>query len=181
MTRLLKFFFPILLLCDSLLAAGPALYLNPNPTAINITSNPDGTAGSCTMTVNGQTINRGLSGPECLGPQVISTGDSLSYTVSVTSDSGWLQGGGFTANTPGGAGLLMLSVPNGGFAAGTYNGSTTITSAGASNSPITIPVTLTVIANTPFTVTPTSLNLTGVASETPPRRVKVFDDRLSRR
>ena len=52
--------------------------------------------------------------------------------------------------------------------AGSYNGTVTITSAGASGSPINIPVTLTVISPQTFTASPTSLSFSYIVGLTAP-------------
>ncbi len=70
---------------------------------------------------------------------------SASWTASVrlTSGSGWLSIRPSSGATPG---AVQVAVNSTALAAGTYTGSITITAPGATNSPQTVPVTLTVTA-----------------------------------
>ena len=88
---------------------------------------------------------------------VSSSGSALSYTVSTSAT--WLSATPASGTTPGN---VSVSVTPGTLSAGTYTGSVTITSSGASNSPKSVPVTLTVTsATTPtLTVSPLSLSFT---------------------
>ena len=88
---------------------------------------------------------------------VSSSGSALSYTVSTSAT--WLSATPASGTTPGN---VSVSVTPGSLSAGTYTGSVTITSSGASNSPKSVPVTLTVTsATTPtLTVSPLSLSFT---------------------
>jgi len=75
----------------------------------------------------------------------------MNYTVSATSSSGWLvvigtspnPDGSWTGSTPGTVGVFVNPSA---LQAGTYNGSVIIASNTASNSPLQVPVTLTVQA-----------------------------------
>ena len=71
-----------------------------------------------------------------------STSAALSFTAAASGGS-WLSLGSTSGNTPG---SLSVSVNPTSLAAGTYNGTVTITSSGAANSPQSVPVTLTVTA-----------------------------------
>jgi hypothetical protein len=73
-----------------------------------------------------------------------STGSALSYTA-VASGGSWLTLGTSSGSTPG---SLSVSVNPASMAAGTYNGTITVASSGASNSPQSVPVTLTVTSAT---------------------------------
>jgi Viral BACON domain len=73
-----------------------------------------------------------------------STGSALSYTA-VASGGSWLSIGSTSGNTPG---SISVSVNPASMAVGTYNGTITVTSSGASNSPQSVPVTLTVTSGT---------------------------------
>ena len=88
---------------------------------------------------------------------VSSSGSALSYTVSTSAT--WLSATPASGTTPGN---VSVSVTPGTLSAGTYTGSVTITSSGASNSPKSVPVTLTITsATTPtLTVSPLSLSFT---------------------
>ena len=84
-----------------------------------------------------------LSGTTAPGAQnlsVASSGTRLTFTASATGGS-WLTIGPATGSTPA---TVKVSASPTGLAAGTYNGTITITSDGASNSPQTVPVKLVV-------------------------------------
>jgi hypothetical protein len=85
----------------------------------------------------------------------ISSGSAVSYTTSKSTT--WLSVTPASGTTPGN---LSVSVNPSGLTAGTYTGNVTVTSAGASNSPKNVPVTLTVTAATSPTMTVSPLNLT---------------------
>jgi hypothetical protein len=68
-------------------------------------------------------------------------GGTLSWTA--TDDATWLTLSPTSGTAPS---AVTLSVNTSGLAAGTYNGTITITAAGATNSPVSVPVTLTVNA-----------------------------------
>ena len=86
---------------------------------------------------------------------------SLNFTVSTnTQNSGtWLTATVGTAGAATGAtpANVQVAVNSGTLAPGTYNGNVVITAAGASGSPITVPVTLTVVAAQSLTVSPNAL------------------------
>ena len=71
----------------------------------------------------------------------VTSSSALSYTAS--SSGGWLGVSPASGNTPG---ALSVSVNPSGLATGTYNGSIMVTGSGASNSPQTVAVSLTVTA-----------------------------------
>jgi Viral BACON domain len=73
-----------------------------------------------------------------------STGSALSYTAMASGGS-WLSLGSTSGSTPG---SVSVSVNPTGMAAGSYSGNITVTSSGASNSPQSVPVTLTVTSGT---------------------------------
>ena len=85
---------------------------------------------------------------------VSSTGSALNYTVSTSAT--WLSATPASGTTPGN---VSVSVTPGSLSAGTYTGSVTITSSGASNSPKSVPVTLTVTSATTPTLTVSPLSL----------------------
>ncbi len=69
---------------------------------------------------------------------------NVSFTVSPSASSPWLSVSSGSSQTPA---TIEVSVNPGTLALGTYTGSVEITAAGASNSPLTIPVTLRVVAS----------------------------------
>ncbi len=78
-------------------------------------------------------------------------GLSFSATASISSGAGWLSVSPTSGTTPA---TLSVSVNGTSLSAGTYNGSITVVSAGAANSPQIISVTLTVSPAQPLFVTP---------------------------
>jgi uncharacterized protein (TIGR03437 family) len=72
---------------------------------------------------------------------VSTSGASLNFASSASSNGNWLSVGPTSGSTPS---TLSISVNPGNLAPGTYNGSITVTAAGALNSPLTIPIQLTV-------------------------------------
>ena len=87
--------------------------------------------------------------------QVTSSGTALTYSVLATTDAGgpWLQitSGG---NTPG---TVTASVSPVGLAPGTYTGTIALSSDGAGNTPLLIPVTIMVSTSTVLTAAPASV------------------------
>ena len=83
----------------------------------------------------------GQAAPAAQGLAVTNGGTgALSWTAS--SDSSWLTISAASGSTPG---ALNAGINTTGLTAGTYTGHVTISSAGVSNSPVSIPVTLTVM------------------------------------
>jgi len=109
------------------LTVGPQQTLTASPTTLTF-SHQLGSANPATQTVS-----------------LSSSGAAVAYTAAVTTVSGgvWL---GVTPTTGTTNGTLTISVNPAGLAAGTYSGAVTITAPGASNSPQTVVVTLTVTA-----------------------------------
>ena len=106
----------------------------PPPTTSSLTATPASLAFSYTA---------GGAAPASKAISVGSSGSALTYTVA--SSGSWLTatGGG---STPGN---VNVSVNPANMTAGTYNGTVTISASGASNSPMKVPVTLTVTSTTP--------------------------------
>src|SRR5258708_2765319 len=110
---------------------------------------------------------QGGASPAPQAVQVSNSGGSvLVYTASVTTASGgpWLS----VSNV--GTFNLSVSVNSSGLAAGAYSGSVIITSSSASNSPQTLPVTLTITgsAGAGVTASPPSLAFYAVTGATSP-------------
>ena len=95
---------------------------------------------------------------------ISSNSATLSYNAAVATTTGgtWLVAkSAASGNTPG---SFTVGVGNfASLAAGSYNGSITITSS-ASNSPVVIPASLTVLAATPLTASPNSLTVNQTVS-----------------
>jgi uncharacterized protein (TIGR03437 family) len=99
---------------------------------------------------------------------ISSNSSAVSYTaaVSTTSGANWLIANGATSGTT--PGTVSVGAANfTSLASGAYNGSITITSS-ASNSPVVVPVTLTVLAATSLTVSPTSITVNETVSSASP-------------
>ncbi len=120
------------------------------------TVTPAVVAPSLSVTPSTLSFNYQIGGstPAMQGITVSSSGAAVSY--SVASSAAWLSASPASGSTPG---LPSVSVNPSGLAAGTYNGTLTITSAGASNSPRTVAVTLTVTAAPLPTITATPSTL----------------------
>jgi hypothetical protein len=122
----------------TLTAAGGGTTLSASPTSLSFSYTQNGTV------------------PAARSVSVTSSGAVLSYTVATSTTSGgsWLSATPASSTTPG---TESVSVNPTGLAPGTYNGTVTVTSSGASNSPLSVPVTLTVAAQPNLTVSPSSL------------------------
>jgi uncharacterized protein (TIGR03437 family) len=129
------------------------------PVTLNVTAALTPSPSSLTFNY---VINGTAPGPQAVG--VTSNGGPISYSAAASTSSGgnWLSVSPGSATTPTG---ISTSVNPAGLAAGKYTGTITLTSAGATNSPVTIPVTLNVIS---VTVQPTSLSFAGQAGGSNP-------------
>jgi hypothetical protein len=85
---------------------------------------------------------------------VTAGGASTAWGASVSSSAPWLTISASTTITPG---VLTVSANPAGLAEGTYNATVTLSAPGATNSPISIPVTL-AVKTAVLSVAPTSLN-----------------------
>lgn len=92
----------------------------------------------------------------------ISTSDSSVAAWSVLSASPWVSASASTGQTPGSATVQVNAAT---LAQGTYSGVLSLASFGATNTPIALPVSLTVTApsTNQITVSPSSLTFSGVA------------------
>lgn len=126
-------------------------------------SNPGLTATPTSLTFN-QTP--GGSAPAAQSLQ-LSSPSSTSFTATATTSSGgsWLSVNPASGQVPGTVSVLVSNSST--LAAGTYNGTVTLSSSAGN---VTVPVTLTVgtSTNSPLTSTPTSLTFTGTAGGTNP-------------
>ena len=84
-------------------------------------------------------------------------------SFGVTSSAAWLTAVASSSLTPG---SLTVSVNAAGLAEGTYTGSVTISAPGATNSPLTIPVTL-AVKTAALAVTPSKLTFFGATTANP--------------
>jgi hypothetical protein len=117
--------------------------------SFNGTYSPMPTLGVSPLTLT-FAYQQGIAGPP--SPQTVtvsSSGPALNFTAaaSTTPPGGsWLAVSPTKGNTGTSSATLAVSFNPEGLAVGTYNGQITITSPGASTSPLTVPVTLTVVA-----------------------------------
>ena len=114
---------------------------------------------------------RGGSAPTTQNVAVSGTPVALNFTttVSTTDGNAWLTATPQTGTTPATLQVGVNATVAGALAAGPYSGTVTITSAGASGSPISIPVSLTVVAAQTFTASPTSLSFSYTVGLTVPQ------------
>lgn len=88
------------------------------------------------------TTNQGQPAPPAQAI-AITNGGNGSFSYSISSDSSWLSASPTSGSTPG---STSVSVSSTGLATGSYTGHITITAAGVSNSPVSIPVSLEVLS-----------------------------------
>jgi len=135
----------------------------PPPPAAAISRTPTTLSSTCTQGSNasGQSFQISNSGS-----------GTLSYTIS--DDATWLSCSPSTGTSTGEQDPITVSYATTGLAAGTYSATITITATGASNTPQTIPVSLTVsappppaaaISQTPTTLSPACAQGTNAASQ----------------
>lgn len=111
-------------------------------------------------------FQQGGAAPAAKQLSVGSTASSLSFTAQASSTGNWLSvtpGSGSTNGT------LSVSVNTNGLAPGTYNGTVMVSSTGAGNSPLSVPVSLTVTSAPTLSVSPSQLSfnyLIGAANPT---------------
>src|SRR6185503_1633808 len=84
-------------------------------------------------------------------------------TWAATSNAAWLTVSSSSSLTPG---QLSVSVNPTGLAPGGYSGAVTISAPGASNSPVTVPVTFTV-SSAALSLSPTNLTFFAALGSTP--------------
>jgi uncharacterized protein (TIGR03437 family) len=139
--------YPTLQIPVTLTLSGSAVTLStPSPSSLTFNFTP----GSATQPPS-QTLTIGAT-------------SATSVTAAVTSGSSWLGVSPTFGTTPA---SFTVAVNTAGLTAQTYNGSIQITAAGASNSPVNIPVTLTA-SSTTLTVASTALSFNySVGASTP--------------
>jgi uncharacterized protein (TIGR03437 family) len=127
------------------------------------------TAGTLVVNSNSLTFTQTLGGnaPANQTLNITSNGQPLNFSVAAANPGSvqWLTvTGNTTGTTPG---SVTIAADGSKLSAGTYNGTVTITAPGASNTPLLVPVTLTVAPGT-ISATPTSLTFTQIAGGTVP-------------
>ena len=120
-----------------------------SPQSISVTLNV--TAATTNPTINLTPSSLSFSyaaGTTATGTKTLSlassTGSALSYTAAASGGS-WLSLGSSSGSTPGSVSVMVNPT---GLAAGSYSGTVTVTANGASNSPQTVPVNLTITSGT---------------------------------
>jgi uncharacterized protein (TIGR03437 family) len=125
------------------------------PVTLTVSSGPLLTVGVTPSTFVHQL---GSQAPPAQTVPLSSTGGSLSYSVSTSTQDGfnWLVVSPTTGQTPQN---LTIGVTPGSLSAGSYTGVVTVVSPGAANSPLRIPVNLSVGSASALVVSTQSLNL----------------------
>jgi len=102
------------------------------------------------------TYQQGGTQPAAQALAVSSSGGALPFTAtaSTTNGSNWLSVTPGSGSTPAN---LAVAVNTNGLAAGSYSGTVKIASSGAINSPLTVPVTLTIVPAATLVVSPVTL------------------------
>ena len=115
----------------------------PNADLAHVEIGTTSTPLPTTLAVSASTMNfsgvAGGSNPANQTLNITSNGSPLNWTA--TDDQTWLSVSPGSGTTPG---TVTVSVNTAGLAAGTYNGTITVTASGATNSPLSVAVTLTV-------------------------------------
>ena len=138
------------------------------PVTVNVTLAVNGGTIAATPTTLTFQQAQGGSAPTAQTINVTGTPGTLNFTVATATTSGgnnWLTATPGTGTTPG---SISVTASAGSLTTGTYNGSVTITSAGATGSPITVPVTLTVVTAQTITVNPSTLTFTAITGQASP-------------
>jgi uncharacterized protein (TIGR03437 family) len=145
-------------------AANPTTTITVN---LLVSNNPLITASPNSLTFNGSV---GGTAPPGQTLTIGSTGTPLVFFVSATvsTTQQWLSVTPNQGSTT--AGQVTVNVNPAGLPAGDYTGTVTITSAGAANSPITIPVTLRLTNTVQINATPASLYFVFQTGQTAPNQ-----------
>ena len=160
---------------------GKVIVLSPfaagSPAVIPVTLTVTSGTISASPTTLSFTQVQGGPAPLAQNVTVSSSPGPLNFTVttSTTDGNAWLStitvipAGGQIITTPSTTQVVLNAAVASKLPTGTYNGTVTITSAGAGGSPINIPVTLSVVAPQTLTVLPTSLSFSYIVGLTAPQ------------
>jgi len=145
---------------NSYLITAPSITPPPGTLSVSPTS--------LTFTVNG-------AAPPTQSIQVTSGGSPIAFTTSVSTTSGgnWLTVLPPGANTPASATVSVVAT---GLATGTYHGTVAFTSAGASNSPLAVPVSLDITAPIPQSLPTLNLSSAGLNFSAPAGGIAASQD-----
>jgi hypothetical protein len=141
---------------NTLSGGAPQVLMSANPASLTFTATVNGAASPSSQNVAVSASN----------------GSSMSFSVAPQANGGaWLNTTTAQGATPASVGISASAT---GLAAGTYTGSVTVTASGVSNSPLAVPVTLTVTAapavpaGTTLSASPTSLSFSATAGGSAP-------------
>jgi uncharacterized protein (TIGR03437 family) len=154
---------------------GKVIVLSPfaagSPAAIPVNFQVNTGTISAPATTLSFTQVRGGSAPAAQNVAVSGSPGALNFTVTTTTADGnsWLTATPQTGTTPATLQVGVNAALAGNLPAGAYNGTVTITSAGASGSPINVPVALNVVSAQTFTVSPTTLSFSYTVGLTAPQ------------
>ena len=144
------------------------IFAGNSPATVSVTLTV--TAGTITAAPSSLTFTQvaGGSAPASQNVIVSGTPGPISFSVTTGTNSGgtWLAATPQSGTTPG---TVQVAVGASGLTANTYTGKITITAAGATGSPIDIPVTLNVLAPSTLTATPSTLNFSYTIGLAPPQ------------
>ncbi len=120
------------------------------PVTFQVSAAPNLVPSQASLSV---TVTQLQPAPSPISLSVASSGADLSFTATTTPSASWLTvtGGGQTPSN------LQVSINPTGLNPGTYQASVVLTSAQAGNSPVTIPVTLTLLPAAALTAQPSQI------------------------
>ncbi len=134
---------------DTITVSDPAASNSPQTVTVTFAIHPPVPRFLLTPNSVAVTAVVGQSSPQFNFINVGNSGVGM-LNFSASSNVPWLSGSPMTGSVTTGSSITVTtSVNPAGLAAGTYNGTITFTSSGASNSPQTLPVTLTVVPSGP--------------------------------
>ena len=147
----------------AIVVTAPGAGNSPATIAVTFTVAP-GTISAPTTTL---TFTQVVGGSAPAAQTIAVTGSPSSLTFSVTSsaNAAWLSATPATGTTPG---TVQVQVSGTGLAVAQYTGSITIASAGASGSPIVVPVILNIVPAATLAASPASLTFSYIIGQTVP-------------
>ena len=150
---------------SSLTISGPGITNSPQVIPVTLTITGTGTAALNASPA--QLVFTSSAGDPSPPAQsiTVTTSSPVPYTIT-TGSTTWLNALPSGVNTPG---TITVFVSPSGLTGGSYTGNIAITSQGASNSPLSVPVTFTIAGgSTSFTVAPTQLVFNYQLNDPPP-------------
>jgi uncharacterized protein (TIGR03437 family) len=110
-----------------------------------------------------------VQGGSAPAAQSVTVSGSPGLNFTVATNATWLTATSLTGTVPATLQVGVNAAVASSLSANVYNGTVTITSAGASGSPITIPVTLNVVSPQTFTASPATLSFSYIVGLTVPQ------------